>query len=80
MKSIFHSETTVTVDGTEYRLESDVTIKGTQLFKVTNLESGETERCGRKGETALIRNSMTPSPFPEDMQRALEQKVDVVVK
>jgi hypothetical protein len=78
MKSIFNSERTITVSGTEYKLEADETIEGTQFFKVTNLETGDSETCVRKGNVAKVESGL--GPFPEDMAKALEAAEEVEVK
>ena len=77
MKSIFHSERTVTVDGTEYRIEADTTIEGVPFFEVTNLETDEFDTCGRRGATAVIDDGMAVTPFPEAMREVLKRTEEI---
>ena len=59
MRSLFASEKTVTVDGERYKIVADQTIEGSSYFEVEHLESGETEKIGRKKSTA----ENEPYPF-----------------
>lgn len=77
MPSIFHSEKTVTVDGVDYRIEADETIEGTQFFKVTNQETGVTNRCTRKGNAAKLDGGM--SSMSDEHRRALEVADEVEI-
>lgn len=63
MKSIFNESKEVTVDGTDYRVEADVTMDGTSMFKVTNLETNESETCVRDGNVAKLDSGMRGRPF-----------------
>lgn len=77
MKSIFHSDRTVTVDGTEFRLEADQTIEGTELFEVTNCETGESKKCRRTGATPERDGYYGFDNLPETMQAALRAADEV---
>lgn len=77
MKSIFNESKEVTVDGTEYRVEADVTMEGTQMFKVTNLETGNSDSCVRDGNVAKIDSGMRGRPF--DFREVLEAVEEVEV-
>lgn len=71
MKSIFHSETTVTVNGVQFTLEADQTMEGTELLKVTNETTGDTARCRLKG-AHVVRDGMYGfDNLPEDMKDAI---------
>lgn len=78
MPSIFHSEKTVLVDGTQYKIEADYTIEGVGFFKVTNIETGESETCSRQGNVARIKNGL--HSMPDDMIQALERAEEVEVQ
>ena len=75
-QSVFNSDTTVEHDGTEYRLESDVTMDSTPFFRVTNLDTNDSGVCSRDGDRALL---TTTSTLTHAMEDALAQEVDVVI-
>lgn len=79
MNSIFHSERMVTVNGTEYRLEADQTIEGTELFDITNCDTGESEKCRRKGNAPVRKGHYGFDDLPSDMQDALRAADEVDV-
>lgn len=59
MKSIFNQEKEVTVEGKRYKVEADVTIEGTEFFRVTSMQTGEDETVVRKGNKAKVNSGLS---------------------
>jgi len=81
MKSILNESKEVVFDGTEYVVEADVTIEGTELFRMTNKETDEVTRCRRKGSSMLVNTGGYFEPT-EEMKNVLNSldEVNIISK
>lgn len=82
MKSIINSSEEVKYKNQKYLVEADVTIEGTPLFTVTNLQTMEKERCLRKGNKAKINTGMMYDPSDDmiNILRSTKIKIEFIDK
>jgi hypothetical protein len=79
MKSIFHSDKTVVVDGTEYTITADETIGGVKMVKVTS-ESGESDTCRRSGSEVYLGRLYRSGTDEFEILQVLEEVDGVTVR
>jgi hypothetical protein len=78
MKSIFNQDGgNVTVDGTAHHIEADVTHGGSQVFRITNEDTGTETYVTRNGAEAKL--GMRGRPLPETVRKALEKHSEITI-